>query len=105
MRGAIEDHAARAFAIGFYGGLGEGESVATAFEQGCAAIGLEGLRDSDRPQLHVRAGVDAARMFLAADPASTEAAARGAAKRSASPSRPDVDIGILTIRNDEFHSV
>jgi len=56
---------ARAFAIGFYGGLGEGESVLTAHKQGCAAISLEGLSNRDRPQLKVRDGVDASRLVLA----------------------------------------
>jgi hypothetical protein len=56
---------ARAFAIGFYGGLGEGDSVSTAHKQGCAAISLEGLGNHDRPQLKVRDGVDAARLVLA----------------------------------------
>jgi hypothetical protein len=41
MSGSIRDDAARSFAIGFYGGLGERESVAAAFRQGCAAISLE----------------------------------------------------------------
>jgi hypothetical protein len=65
MSGAIIDDAARNFAIGFYGGLGERESVAAAFRQGRAAISLEGLRDSDRPQLRVRDGVDASKLVLA----------------------------------------
>jgi len=65
MSGAIIDAAARNFAIGFYGGLGERESVAAAFRQGRAAISLEGLRDSDRPQLRVRDGVDASKLVLA----------------------------------------
>jgi branched-chain amino acid transport system substrate-binding protein len=65
ITGSISDDAARSFAIGFYGGLGERESVAAAHRQGCAAIRLEGLRDSDRPQLRVRDGLDAARLFLA----------------------------------------
>ncbi len=68
MSGAIGDDAARSFAIGFYGGLGERESVAAAYLQGRAAIGLEGLRDGELPQLKVRAGVDASRLVLAADP-------------------------------------
>jgi hypothetical protein len=79
--GPILDDAARSFAIGFYGGLGERESVAAAYQQGCAAISLEGgrgdLRDveaserrasGERPQLRVRAGVDPGRLVLAADP-------------------------------------
>jgi len=66
--GSIRDDAARSFAIGFYGGLGECESVAAAYRQGRAAISLEGLRDGDRPQLKVRAGVDADQLVLAGDP-------------------------------------
>jgi hypothetical protein len=66
MRRTIHDDAARSFAIGFYGGLGERESIAAAFRQGCAAISLEGLPDADRPRLAVRVGVDAEQLVLAA---------------------------------------
>jgi len=65
MSGAIRDDAARHFAVGFYGGLGEREAVEKAYQQGKAAISLEGLRDGELPQLRVRAGVDAARLVLA----------------------------------------
>jgi hypothetical protein len=65
MRGSILDDAARSFAIGFYGGLGERESVAAAYKQGCAAIRLEGLPNADRPQLRTRHGADAAELVLA----------------------------------------
>jgi hypothetical protein len=68
MSGAITDDAARSFAIGFYGGLGERESIAAAYAQGCAAIRLQGLADRDRPRLAVRAGIDAGKLVLAADP-------------------------------------
>jgi hypothetical protein len=64
MSGSIRDDAARLFAIGFYGGLAERESVATAYKQGRAAISLEGLRDGDRPQLRVRDGIDAVKLVL-----------------------------------------
>jgi hypothetical protein len=47
VSGSIHDDAARSFAIGFYGGLGEYESIAKAFEQGKAAIHLDGLPDTD----------------------------------------------------------
>jgi hypothetical protein len=67
MTGSIRDDAARTFAIGFYGGLGERESVVAAYKQGAAAIGLEALHDGDRPQLKVRAGIDADQIVLAAD--------------------------------------
>jgi WD40 repeat protein len=68
MSGAILDDAARSFAIGFYGGLGERESVAAAYQQGRAAISLEGLPGSELPQLKIRAGVDASRLVLATGP-------------------------------------
>jgi hypothetical protein len=91
MSGAIQDGASRNFAIGFYGGLGERESVEAAYKQGCAAISMEepsggnqaemkdrdvtsstperqaSRSDSDRPQLKVRAGVNANLLVLAAD--------------------------------------
>jgi hypothetical protein len=66
--GVIDDDVARAFASGFYGGLGELESIAAAYRQGCAAICLEGSPNGARPRLRVRAGVDADRLVLAADP-------------------------------------
>jgi hypothetical protein len=64
VRGVLCDDMARAFAIGFYGALGEQESVAAAHRHGNSAISLEGLSDEDRPQLKVRAGVDADRIVL-----------------------------------------
>jgi hypothetical protein len=66
MTGEIHDDAARTFAIGFYGGLGEHESIAAAFKQGRAAIRLDGLSDANWPQLQVRDGFDAAQLILAA---------------------------------------
>jgi hypothetical protein len=64
MAGETIDGAAMSFAIGLYGGLGEGESVAAAFKQGCAAIGLTRAGDPDQPQLRVRPGVDASGLVL-----------------------------------------
>ena len=69
MSGAIGDDAARHFAVGFYGGFGEREPVEAAYQQGKAAIALEGLRDKDLPQLKARPGVDATRLVLATSPA------------------------------------
>jgi hypothetical protein len=82
MRGSISDDAARIFAIGFYGGLGEGESVAAAYRQGRAAISLESLRDSDLPQLQVLDGVDAERLVLASDTFASATPANAAAAGS-----------------------
>jgi len=70
MAGSISDDAARAFAVGFYGALADRASVAAAYEQGKAAIGLEVLNelpDRERPQLKVRVGSDAARRGLTLD--------------------------------------
>ena len=61
--GTIHDDAARSFAIGFYGALGEQESVAAAYRHGCAAIRLEGLVEVERPQLRSRDGIDAEAQF------------------------------------------
>lgn len=65
MDSSIDADAARSFAIGFYGGLGERESVAAAYKQGAAAISLMGLRHSGRPQLKVRTGIDVGQLVLA----------------------------------------
>lgn len=67
IRSEIRDHAARSFAIGFYGGLSDRESVAAAYRQGCAAISLESMPGAEWPELTVRAGVDPEQMVLAAD--------------------------------------
>jgi hypothetical protein len=68
MAGSVVDDAARSFAIGFYGGLGERESIAAAYKQGRAAISLAGLHEGNRPKLKLRNGVDANRIVLAEDP-------------------------------------
>lgn len=65
MRGSIPDASALSFAIGFYGGLGEYESIAGAYRQGCAAFSIAGLHSDNRPQLKVRDGIDAEKVILA----------------------------------------
>jgi len=65
MGGSIRDDAARNFAIGFYGGIGECESVAAAYKQGRAAISLEGIPNSEMPQLKVRDSIDADQFVVA----------------------------------------
>jgi hypothetical protein len=67
MSGSIRDESAKSFAIGFYGGLGERESVAQAYWQGRAAIALAGGGDGACPQLKTRDDTDAARLFIAED--------------------------------------
>ncbi len=79
MAGSIRDATARNYVIGFYGGLGERDSIEAAHRGGCAAIGLEGLPEGDRPRLRVRQGVDVSRLILA-EP--DDAAHRSTFKRS-----------------------
>lgn len=73
MRGSVSDDAARSFAIGFYGGLGERESIDAAYKQGCAAISLQGFGDCACPQFVIRPGIDATKLVLAADAVETTA--------------------------------
>jgi hypothetical protein len=56
MKDAIGDKAARVFAAAFYGALGFGRSVEVAFKQGGAALQLEGITQSDLPDLITRGG-------------------------------------------------
>jgi len=64
MNDEIDDVAARKFAASFYRALGFGRSVQNAFDQGIAAIKLEGLADHGVPELLVRAGVTASEVRL-----------------------------------------
>lgn len=64
MTKAIGDEAAIAFAASFYRALGFGRSVQEAFDQGRAALLLEGIAEEDTPELLVRKGVDPARVVL-----------------------------------------
>lgn len=109
MSSAINEVAARTFARGFYGGLGESESVAAAFRQGRAAISVEGLPHGDRPQIEVRAGIDPERFVLSEIAPYTRRARASAMRLGPGESKPSsaarADIGILTIREDEFRAV
>jgi len=60
----ITNHAAIAFAASFYGALGFGRSVKEAYEQGRAAILLEGIDTRNIPELLVKEGVDPSCIFL-----------------------------------------
>ncbi len=68
MNESIHDDAVIAFTAAFYQALGYGVSIQKAFDQGLAALSLEGLPGTDIPELHVRSGVRAAKIVLT-DPA------------------------------------
>jgi tetratricopeptide (TPR) repeat protein len=65
MKKAIGDQAAIVFAASFYRALGFGRSVKDAFDQGRTALLLEGIPEENTPDLLVKAGGDASRVFLA----------------------------------------
>lgn len=58
MEAPINDRSAIIFAASFYSALGFGRSVQQAFDQGVAALMLNGMPDHDVPQLLVRPGAD-----------------------------------------------
>jgi hypothetical protein len=68
MNDSVGDEAARKFAASFYRALGFGRSVKNAFDQGIAAIKLDGLADDQTPELLVRPGVNAEEVVIIADP-------------------------------------
>jgi hypothetical protein len=64
MTGAIGDVAARAFAIRFYGALGNRRSIGNAVAQGIAALAAKQLPDEALPRCATREGVKADQVFL-----------------------------------------
>lgn len=64
MTRAIGDEAAIVFAASFYRALGFGKSVQNAFEQGRTALLLRGIPEDTTPQLLVKSGLDANKIFL-----------------------------------------
>lgn len=64
MRHTVDDRASRAFATGFYCGLGFGQSVQKAFEIGTNQVALEGHRDYPEPLLLTRHGLHASDITL-----------------------------------------
>jgi hypothetical protein len=64
MKRAIGDKAAITFAASFYRAIGFGRTIQQAFDQGKAALMLEGIPEQDTPQLLVRSGVDPNSIFL-----------------------------------------
>jgi hypothetical protein len=64
MKEAIGDQAAVLFAASFYRAIGFGRSIQDAFDQGKAALLLEGIPEEDTPELLVRRGVSPASVVL-----------------------------------------
>ncbi len=55
---SIGDRAARVFAAQFYSAIGFSRSIKQAFDQGLAALLMEGILEEDTPVLFTREGVD-----------------------------------------------
>ena len=64
MNTAIGDEAARVFAAKFYSAIGFGRSVEEAFNQGIAALKLEGIPEDATPELFSRSDVDPSEVVL-----------------------------------------
>lgn len=64
MDGAIGDRAARAFAIRFYGALGNGRSIGNAVAHGVAALAARQLPDEVLPRCLTRPGIDPHELVL-----------------------------------------
>jgi hypothetical protein len=58
MNDSIGDRAARVFAAQFYSAIGFSRSIKQAFDQGLAALLMEGIPEEDTPILFTRDGVD-----------------------------------------------
>jgi CHAT domain-containing protein len=64
MNAAINDPAAIIFAASFYRAVGFARSAQEAFDQGIAALALEGFADESIPELLVKNGVDPSQVFF-----------------------------------------
>ena len=64
MNAEIGDEAARVFASQFYGALGVGLPVQTAYDWAIAALTEEGIPGEKVPELFVRADIDASKVIL-----------------------------------------
>lgn len=64
MSKAIGDDAAISFSEAFYGALGDGRDIKTAFELGCNQIDLENLDEQDTPKLKSAKGKTEEMVFV-----------------------------------------
>jgi hypothetical protein len=64
MKDSVGDRAALVFAASFYRAVAFGHSVHTAFQQGIAALKLEGIAQDGIPELIAQDGVDPSAVFV-----------------------------------------
>ena len=65
MEDSVSDIAAVAFATKFYGAIASGQSLQSAFNQGCVAVAAVSLAEASTPALSTASGVNAKKLFLA----------------------------------------
>ena len=65
MQESVSDIAAVAFATKFYGAIASGQSLQSAFDQGCVAVEAVSLDEAGTPTLLTADGVNARKIFLA----------------------------------------
>jgi hypothetical protein len=63
----ISDLGAITFAASFYRAIGFGCSIQQAFDQGKAALTLEGIKEADTYELIAKVGIDPSQIFLVSD--------------------------------------
>ncbi len=68
MNTAIGDQAAITFAASFYRAIGFGRSIQESFDQGRAALLLEGIHEENSPEMLARRGVDPNSVILIGHP-------------------------------------
>jgi len=65
MEDSVTDVAAIAFATKFYGAIASGQSLQSAYDQGCAAVAAVSLNEASTPALYLAKGVNAKKLVLA----------------------------------------
>lgn len=104
----IKDRDAIIFAASFYRAIGFGRSVQEAFDQSNAALSLQGNTQGNRPELLVKAGVDASRIFVIPDLARTEGrrflmqGKNALSQRDYISASPALEKAIETLSNEEL---
>jgi len=77
MNRAVGDEAAIKFAAAFYGAIGFGRSIQTAFDLGRNELMLNGIPEESTPELVAHVGVDPGRIVLVPSPAAQSEVAAG----------------------------
>lgn len=86
----IKDEHAISFSAAFYSSIAFGQSVQSAFNQACATLRMKGCPEDEIPQMVVREGVDASKLFPIPDAEPSAIPAPLPATLPAAPAEPVV---------------